>query len=140
MSPGRLMLALAVWLLLWPAKLVASAVPTRYLSRVLGTDAGIAGDVAPITPREARRASRLADAIALATRYVVFGGPCYAQALIVHLLLGVGGIGHTVFFGVRRMSDSGELEAHAWVLAGDIAVSGGECIADYTVVRCFVSA
>lgn len=50
---------------------------------------------------------------------------CYPQALTARVLLRAARVPHSVTFGVRR-DDAGELRAHAWVAAADVAVTGGD--------------
>ena len=140
MPVAMLSLTLAIWLLLWPARVAAMVVPSRGLAQVLGRDRGIEGSIPQLDARRRGQAARLADAVELATRHTPFRHPCLAQALVCHFILWLIRTRHPVFFGVRR-ADSGEkMEAHAWVMAGDIAVCGGRDRGEYTVVRCYVNA
>ena len=132
-------LVAAVWTLLWPARLVALAVPTRILSKLLGKDRGTDITVPAIDAAQLASARRLAGAFEIAVRYSPTSANCYPQALVAHLLLGIRGVGHALFFGLCRSKDTDELRAHAWVMAGDLAVCGGKGRDDYTVVRSFVS-
>lgn len=135
-----LLLSGTVWVLLWPARLVTLAVPIRYLARLLGTDAGLDAAVADPSRPSARRVQALASAIDLAARYHPLRGTCYAEAVIAHLALSAISVDHAIRFGVRRDGADKAMDAHAWVMAGSIPVCGARNRADYTVVRCFVSA
>ncbi|TWG93927.1 transglutaminase superfamily protein [Nocardioides sp. J9] len=49
---------------------------------------------------------------------------CFPQALTARLLLRAARVPHTVTFGLRRDA-AGQLKAHVWVAAGEVAVTGG---------------
>lgn len=49
---------------------------------------------------------------------------CFPQALTARLLLRAARVPHTVTFGLRRDA-AGQLKAHVWVAAGEVAVAGG---------------
>jgi hypothetical protein len=42
-----------------------------------------------------------------------------------------------ISFGLKK-AHNGAVLAHAWVRAGDVAISGGEGFSDYQVVGCFL--
>ena len=130
---------LLVWTLLWPARLVVLTVPLRQLARFYGEDFGAEIAVPKATARDERHASHIREAIALAVRYSPSSANCYPQALVARLLLRSRRIPHGMFFGLRRSEASQDMDAHAWVMVGEVPVSGGNSFDSYTVVRSFVS-
>ena len=66
---------------------------------------------------------RVAWAVTAASRYVPVA-TCLTQALVTKMLLGRFGYPAIVRIGVAR-SESGELQAHAWVESGGSVVIGG---------------
>jgi len=138
--PARsIALAMIAWCLLWPARLIVMVVPIRRLSGVLGTDRGLSALSTQIDAAQRRRAVRMRRAMGIAARYSGVGDDCYPQALVAHVLLRMLGVPHAVLFGLRRAHSDAAMDAHAWVMAGDLPVCGGGAISQYTVVRCFAT-
>ena len=138
--PGRsAVLALIAWCLLWPSRLIVTVVPIRKLSRLLGADRGLPFQSVDIDAAQHRRAVRMRRAMKIAARFSGVSDDCYPQALVAHALLRVMGVPHAVLFGLRRAQSDAAMDAHAWVMAGDVTVCGGGAIPHYTVVRCFSS-
>ncbi|QUL37820.1 lasso peptide biosynthesis B2 protein [Erythrobacter sp. JK5] len=129
----------AVWVLLWPARLAVAIFPLRRLVRFYGRDHGARVVIPEASSRELDLARQIGEAIAIAVRYSPASANCYPQALVARALLRWRRVPHGLFFGLRRGSDDKEMEAHAWVMVGDCAVSGGNSFDQYTVVRCFSS-
>jgi hypothetical protein len=139
MRPRTVVLAGAVWLMLWAARLVLLLVPLRRLVKYYGDDHGVTLSIPLAAPRESARARGIARAIALAVRYSPRSANCYPQALVARLLLRARGIPHGLYFGVARAGALEPMAAHAWVMVGPFAVCGGNGFDQYTVVRCFIT-
>lgn len=77
--------------------------------------------------------------IAMTSRYTPWDSNCFPQAVVARLLLGLYGIPYALYFGLRRDAESGELKAHAWVIAGKVAVTGGHSFNGFTVVGCYIA-
>lgn len=131
--------AVLAWVLLWPARLAVMTIPLRFLVRVFGQDHGVNAAVPIISEAQCARALTIANAIALAVKYSPKSANCYPQALVGRLLLRVSNVPHALFFGLRRDPDTGAMDAHAWVVAGPLPVTGGYSFNRYTVVRSFLS-
>jgi hypothetical protein len=54
-------------------------------------------------------------------------------------LLSLYRIPYALYFGLKHESVLSGTEAHAWVAAGRIRVTGGASFSQFTVVGCFVS-
>lgn len=128
-----------VWALLWPARIAVLIFPLRRMARFYGSDHGVEIVVPDASEAESDTARAIGRAIALAARYSPSSANCYPQALVARVLLRLKRIPHGLFFGVRRDADSQAMEAHAWVMVGQVPVSGGDSFDSYTVVRCFTS-
>lgn len=74
--------------------------------------------------RDLARAQRIGWVVRAAATRTPWRSDCFPQALTARLLLRVAGVPHVVTFGLRR-DDSGELKAHVWVAAEQVAVTGG---------------
>ena len=64
---------------------------------------------------------------------------CFPQAVAAKLLLSLYRIPYALYFGLWQAPDHSGTQAHAWVAAGRIRVSGGHSLDQYTVVGCFIS-
>lgn len=127
------------WLLLWPARLAVMTIPLRHLVKVFGKDQGVSPAIPLATEAQTGRARWVRQAIATAVRYSPESANCYPQALVARLFLRLFRVPHALFFGIRREPDSDALDAHAWVMSGSLAVTGGHSFGRYTVVRSFLS-
>lgn len=134
---SMLAMVMVVWVLLWPARILVLSVPLRRLARFYGIDHGAKVAIPAASDGEERRAASVRDAIALAVRYSPSSANCYPQALVARMVLRLRRIPHGLFFGLRRSEEKAEMDAHAWVMVGDVPVSGGYSFDSYTVVRCF---
>lgn len=137
LPPGFVLLTGVAWLGLWLARVVILLVPLRHSVRLYGQDWGLAACLPLADPDQMARADRIRRALQLAVKYSPASANCYPQALVARFLLARAGLPHALFFGVRR--EGAELKAHAWVMIGRLAVSGGDCFGTYTVVRSFFS-
>ena len=118
------------------ARLTIRVVPFARLQSWLGRP-GLGGEPTPDLDASAiARARRISQTLRRAAARTPWESNCYAQALTARLQLGIAGIPHTVSFGLRR-NDLDALEAHAWVVAGDVVVTGGGVVDDFTEVSSF---
>jgi hypothetical protein len=117
------------------ARLAIRVVPFARLQSWIGTP-GLRGESTPrLDTTDTARARRVGQTIQRAAARTPWASNCYSQALAARFQLGIAGIPHTVSFGLRR--DEGDaLEAHAWVVAGDVVVTGGG-VTNYTEVSSF---
>jgi hypothetical protein len=120
----------AAWTLLGLTRLLTLVLPFSAIRRLLGEHRSprAAEPATPAStstgPREAGRAQRIGWVVRTAAAHTPWRSDCYPQALAARFLLRAARVPHTVTFGVRR-DDAGELKAHAWVAAADVAVTGG---------------
>lgn len=126
----------AAWSLLGFTRLLILCVPFRVVRRLLGEDRSTADAAPPVTlsADQRARAERIGLVVGVAAQHTPWRSECYPQALTARIFLGLRRIPHRVCFGLRRDDDA--LAAHAWVLAGDVPVVGGDG-SDYTEVGSF---
>ena len=86
------------------------------------------------------KAAIIGRAISRASRYTPWKSACLAQGLTAQSMLRRRGIGSVLFLGAR-LGDGREdrLGAHAWVVCGDQAITGGKEAPYFQIVACFVS-
>lgn len=126
----------AAWFLLGFARLLIVALPFTVVRRLLGENQAEPGTAkaAPLDEGQAYRAAHIGRIVEAAAAHAPWRSDCYPQALTARTFLALRRIPHVVSFGVRR--DGEALVAHAWVHAGDIAVTGGNG-REYTEVGAF---
>lgn len=128
-----------VWCLLGIAKLLIFVLPFRRLAAGLGAFSGVAPWVPLIGQRQEMRARAIGRLLRWTARYAPWDANCFVQAIVARWLLGLFGIPHGLYLGLMRDNERGELQAHAWVAAGRVGVSGGSSFGRWSVVGCFVS-
>lgn len=130
---------LPLWLLLGLARALILGVSFRRLAPHLGRPLGPAAWVPLLGPAQQARAQQIGRAVRLAARCTPWDSNCFAQAVAARLLLGLYGVPYALFFGVKRAPQASTLQAHAWVAAGRVPVTGGAGFGEFTVVGCFVA-
>jgi hypothetical protein len=141
-GPARraLLLEAVVWLL--AARLALLFIPFPRLARRLG---------AFVAPHEARAAqarsapgadaARLAKeigwAVTRAARYVPFEAVCLPQAMAARVMLKRRGVASVLHFGAAKGKDK-PLDAHAWLDAAGVEVTGYPVAKGFAEIGCFV--
>jgi Transglutaminase-like superfamily len=113
-------LLMKAMLLVWVVRLGLWLLPFRVMREVLAKS-GREQFAFPVG--ESGVADRIAWAVSVTSRYVP-AATCLTQAIATKFLLGRCGCQATVRIGVAR-SDSGRLQAHAWVESNGKVVIGG---------------
>jgi len=127
------------WLLLGVSRALILLLSFRRLAPCLGS-LNRDGAVIPVLEgRQETRAAELKDLLRLVSRHTPWTSNCLPQALAARVLLGLHRIPFALCFGVRRDVLNDVTSAHAWVVAGRVAVSGGNGFDQYAVVACFVA-
>lgn len=128
-----------LWILLGIAKALIFFVSFKKLASHLGVNMGVS-PLIPLIPRDQEiRAMLIGRAVQLAAKYTPWNSNCFPQAIVARFLLGLYRIPYALYFGLRRAPTKTELEAHAWVCAGKVSVTGGASFDQFTVVGVFAS-
>jgi hypothetical protein len=130
---------LPVWLLLGVSRLIILFVSFRRLAPKLGIHVGTNASVPLLSERQEMRALVIGRVIRMSARYTPWDSNCFPQAVAAKLLLSLYRIPYALYFGLKHESVLSGTEAHAWVAAGRIRVTGGASFSQFTVVGCFVS-
>lgn len=121
-APGadKRMVVLAVcYLAFWRAVVLTS--PFRLWSKSLG----IRG--APVAPQaEAQTVGQVARLVHAVAGRMPWDANCLNRALAAMSLLKHRRISSTLYFGVRKGQETRGMDAHAWLLVGDVVVTGAE--------------
>jgi hypothetical protein len=137
----RALVAEAVLQLL-AARARIALLPFRRIGERLGTfvppaDPRVAERRSPGAPEQARTAAQVSWAVVGAARHVPFRAVCLPQAMAAHAMLRRRGIACAVHFGAQRGKEK-PIDAHAWVDAAGVKVTGYPLEPSMTEIGCFV--
>jgi Transglutaminase-like superfamily len=135
-----LLIEAAVWLLL--ARVALLAVPFPTLARRLGafvppTDARVTLAGRDASSRDAQLAEEIGWATVRAARHVPFKAVCLPQAMAARIMLGRRGVASVLHFGAAKGRDR-PIDAHAWLDAAGIEVTGYPVAGQFAEIACFV--
>lgn len=136
----RALLVQAVaWLLL--ARLALLFVPFPKLARRLGTfmpptDERVSA-AAAAAPDQAELAREIGWAVTRAARHVPFEAVCLPQAMAARMMLTRRGVHSVLHFGAAK-GRTKPLDAHAWLDAAGVEVTGYPLAKDFAEIACFV--
>jgi hypothetical protein len=124
------------------ARLALIFIPFPRLARRLGTfvppnDARVAAVRTAPTPNEAARAEEIGWAVTRAARYVPFKAVCLPQAMAARVMLERRSVKSVMHFGAAKGQDK-PLDAHAWLDAAGVEVTGYPVAAQFAEIGCFV--
>lgn len=134
--------AFPAWVMLGVARAAVLQVPFRRLTRHLGTHIGMAPWVPLLTPEQERRADHIGRVVRRSAMFTPWESNCFNQAITARILLGLYRIPYCLYFGQRPAKNrepGKEIEAHAWVAAGKVRVTGATSFGKFPVLGCFVS-
>jgi hypothetical protein len=137
----RALLAEAVACLL-TARLALVFVPFPRLARRLGTfvpptDARVAAAQTATRQDQVQRAGEIGWAVTHAARYVPFKAVCLPQAMAARVMLKRRGVNSVMHFGAAKGQDK-PLDAHAWLDAAGVEVTGYPVAENFAEIACFV--
>ena len=125
---------LPAWLLLGVARALILGIPLHKLAATLGERCD------PMVPMldadQQRRAIEIGRVVKLAARYTPWNSNCFAQAILASMWCRARGVPATMFLGLER-AGTGQMQAHAWLCAGPVTVTGGLAFERYVPVACF---
>lgn len=130
----------AAWLL--AARLALILVPFPRLARWLGTFVspadGRAVGARSSGPDEHRRLARhIGWAVTRAAHHVPFRAACLPQAMAARMMLGRRGVKSVLHFGAMT-SERATFDAHAWLDAAGVAVTGYPVATEAVEIACFI--
>jgi hypothetical protein len=135
----HLLRSMALWLALGLAKILIFTLPFKRLAPMLGESAGVLLWVPLLNLQQQAVSRRIARAVQRVAATTPWDSNCFPQAIVARWLLGAYGIPYVIFFGLKRDKGTGKLKAHAWVVAGRVAVAGGQSFNEFAVTGSFVS-
>ena len=130
---------LPLWLLLGVSKALIFTISFQRLAAHLGQPLGVAPWVPLVDARQRGRALQIGRAVRLAANNTPWDSNCFPQAVAARVLLGLYDVPYALYFGLARDALTRETQAHAWVMAGPVAVTGGASFARFTVVGVFAT-
>lgn len=127
------------WGLLGIARLLINTIHFRRLAPCMGHACGTRAWIPLISLQQERRARLIGRTIRFAARHTPWKSNCFPQALAAHALLALYGIPHTLCLGLKHDRSGTGMQAHAWVAAGRVDVTGGRGFGVFTLVGAFSS-
>ena len=139
---GRRALVAEAVLCLLGARLALIVVPFPQLARRLGTfvppdDPRAAKLSADVSSEEAETARQIGWAVTRSARWVPFKAVCLPQAMAAQFMLRRRGVASVMHFGAGRGAQK-PLEAHAWLDAAGVEVTGYPLAPGFAEIACFV--
>ena len=124
------------------ARLVVRFQPFANVSRRFGEfvppgDPRVAAHGSGATPDQARTAKDIGWAVAAAAPFMPFRSVCLQQAMAAHTMLRRRGIASVMHFGAGR-GDEKPIDAHVWLDAAGVKVTGYPIAEDLPELGCFV--
>lgn len=138
LAAGEKVIFSCAFALLGVARLMLWAQPFRRLARCLGQSRRHVGYSHLLDPDQLRQAAQIGKLVRLAARHSPWQSKCLVQAMAAKVLLACMRIPATVYLGVAGSKPRG-LQAHAWVTAGPVYVTGIHETRDFTVIAVFTS-
>jgi|SRR6185369_15876705 len=135
----RLLLAEAV-LWLWLARLALIFISFPTIARRLGTFVPPSDERAQLArtrTTQAELAEEIGWAVTRSARYLPFKAVCLPQAMAARVMLKRRGITSVMHFGAARGKEK-PLDAHAWLDAAGVEVTGYPVAKDFAEIGCFV--
>ncbi|HEY2708100.1 MAG TPA: lasso peptide biosynthesis B2 protein [Caulobacteraceae bacterium] len=135
-----LLIEAAAWLLI--ARLALIVVPFPKLARRIGAfvspaDARAAQIWQGGTDEDARVAHEVGWAIVRAARHAPFKAVCLPQAMAARIMLSQRGVASVLHFGAAKGEDR-PLDAHAWLDAAGVEVTGYPVGGQFAEIACFI--
>jgi Transglutaminase-like superfamily len=124
------------------ARLALIFIPFPRLARRIGvfvppSDPRALTAKAKAAPEQTRLAESISWAVTRAARYVPFKAVCLPQAIAARLMLERRGIRSVMHLGAAKRMEK-PLDAHAWLDAAGVEVTGYPVAADFAEIACFV--
>ncbi len=124
------------------ARLALIFIPFPRLAQRLGTfvapaDARAAQAAAQTAPDQARLAKDIGWAVTRSARYVPFRAVCLPQAMAARVMLKRRGIRSVMHFGAAKGTEK-PLDAHAWLDAAGVEVTGYPVAENFAEIACFI--
>jgi len=140
--PARLALLVEAALDLLIARVQLKTIPFPKLARKWGafvppSDPRAGSGLSPAADHPAMIARRVGDAVLRAARNVPFGAVCLPQAMAARRMLERRAIPSVMHFGVAKGQDK-PIDAHAWLDAAGVKVTGYPVANGFVEMGCFV--
>lgn len=124
------------------ARLALIFIPFPRLAARLGTfvpptDWRVSHSSAISTPQHVELAKEIGWAVTRAARYVPFSAVCLPQAMAARFMLKRRGVGSVMHFGAAK-GETKPIDAHAWLDAAGVEVTGYPVALQFSEIACFV--
>lgn len=130
------LLLIEAWFFLALARAILIVMPFKRIAPLLGK---VNNDV-PLSPPHEKDVilHQIKISILRGSRFSPWRTKCFEQAIAGKAMLRMRHIRSLLYLGAYK-DPANQLKAHAWLIAGDIVVTGGPKVEQYTVVSWFGS-
>jgi hypothetical protein len=108
------------------------------LGDFLPPSAGASAGIVVGSEATARLAKEISWAVTRAAAHAPFSAVCLPQALAARRMLKRRGVASIMHFGARRGDAAKSIDAHAWLDAAGVKVTGYPVAREFTEIACFV--
>ncbi|WP_081786004.1 lasso peptide biosynthesis B2 protein [Halomonas sp. BC04] len=130
---------LPVWCLLGVSKVFILRIKFFRMEKFLGRKLGESVLVPLLDSKQKSRAIQVGHVVRVVSNYTPWKSNCFPQALTALLILRLYRVPYLLSFGLRRCASTGDCQAHVWLVAGPVCVTGGYGFSSYAMVGCYLS-
>lgn len=115
------------------ARLLISVMPFRKLRQRMGPlfEPDTGEELPELTPTQVEKARDTGQTIRRVAWHMPFRADCVPQAMTGRWMLARRGIPSRIMIGTRKDPQAAEVQFHAWLMVGDVEVTGGDENAAY---------
>ena len=136
------LLAIAVFFILGFNRLCVLIIPFRYLSKSYGQPCANHCFSLLISPQKTAKARQIGKIVRMMANNTPWQSQCLVQAMTAKTVLQAFDIPYVLFFGLANNNDNEKgntLQAHAWLTARQVPVTGGYSWNSFSVIATFSS-
>ncbi|RCV91007.1 lasso peptide biosynthesis B2 protein [Billgrantia montanilacus] len=130
---------LPVWCLLGVSKIMILKAKFCQMEKFLGRKLGVSVLVPLLDSKQQNRAIQVGHVVRVVSHYTPWESNCFPQALTALIMLRLYRVPYLLSFGLRRCASTRDCQAHVWLVAGPVCVTGGYGFSSYALVGSYLS-
>lgn len=139
MPPKHILFFIINFILCGIARVAIKTLPLRRLARYFGRFQKTLTISTLISQHQYQQARLIGQSVRLAAQYTPWDSSCLTQAMVAKFWCRFYRIPYIFYIGFKPSVDEvSGYAAHAWVMAGPIAITGGHGLKDYHVVSSYI--
>lgn len=122
------------------ARASIKTLPLPYLSRYFGKFNKTTAISQIISKKQIAQVVQIGKSVRLAAKYTPWDSSCLTQAMVAKFWCSVFKIPYAFYIGFAKSADSPSgYNAHAWITAGPVAITGGNGFLNFRIVSSYFS-